>query len=194
MDIFVRMASKHFRDILRACKKQEEMSLQDVADYFETLETMETIKKGDPKKSGPLPVTPGTADGQKPESKSRARRKRKSVQWQSDSSPATQGQKPKPNSPGKRCVLCAEFGGRPETHSSSECRKWRVSHNGRSANERRENKKPRRAETVNAVEELQALQTMVKKLTKKQKSLQRTMDKKRRHVAESSDDSSSDDE
>ena len=35
---------------LEQCKKQEEMSLQDVAEYFETLETLESIQKGDPKK------------------------------------------------------------------------------------------------------------------------------------------------
>ena len=103
-------------------------------------------------------MTPETADGKKPESKSRARRKRKSVQWQSESSPATQGQKPQPNPKGKWCLLCAEFGGRPEMHNRSECRKWRVSHNGQSSTERRDKKKPRRAEAVNAVEELHALQ------------------------------------
>jgi len=77
-------------------------------------------------------------------------------------------------------------------HQRSECRKWQVSHSGQSSNERR-NKKPRK-EHLNAVEELMALQSTVKKLTKKHKSLQRSLKKRRRRDDDSSDDSSSDEE
>ena len=165
------------------------MNLQEVAEYFETLETLDTIKKGAP--GGPLSTTAETADGDKPEGKSRARRKRKQRSAQQASQPATQGQKP-PTAE-KWCALCAKLGGQPEMHVRSECRKWRVSHNGQSSSQRRD-KKAKKNE-LNTVEELMALQCTIKKMTKKHKSLAKALSKKRRrHDNSSSDDSSSDEE
>eukprot|EP00568_Trieres_chinensis_P012725 CAMPEP_0183291700 /NCGR_PEP_ID=MMETSP0160_2-20130417/1018_1 /TAXON_ID=2839 ORGANISM="Odontella Sinensis, Strain Grunow 1884" /NCGR_SAMPLE_ID=MMETSP0160_2 /ASSEMBLY_ACC=CAM_ASM_000250 /LENGTH=403 /DNA_ID=CAMNT_0025452537 /DNA_START=256 /DNA_END=1467 /DNA_ORIENTATION=- len=170
-DILVRMVPGKYRDMLRATKKVEEMTLHEVIDYFETLETMQRFKEGG---GGSDKPAAGPAGGQRSPSRNRQRAER-----QKKKRGREQGDHSAPPAPGpshsttwrKWCSMCAEFGGRPDSHHTSQCRKWsaqekRRPHAGRSGPSERPNKKQKKYHGGEVAEQLHLLKDTVKSFAK----------------------------
>jgi len=192
-DVYTRMASRKFREQLLLSRAPDDLTLQQVAEYFEQLETTTLVEDSKATKGKASAEPKSEQASTRKGSKNRKRHKRSD----SNGRPSGQPEATTRSAHGKWCTLCADHGGRPETHQTADCKRWKVNSTGSShggsagkrGNSGGQGKKGKK--NHNGTDELHALQTQVNKLMQSQQKLTKALSKKRKRGADLSDDSDS---
>jgi len=114
-DIYIRMAPRKFQETLRSTKSPDDMSLLEIAEYFEILETMQTVDE----RKAQQEKAPDDSSSENPSAHKGCNRK-----WHkrsgSNGKPSGKPEATNRSASGKWCTFCADHGGRPETHQTTD--------------------------------------------------------------------------
>jgi hypothetical protein len=191
-DIYTRMAPRKFQEQLLLSRAPDNLSLQQVAEYFEQLETT-TIVEQSKASQGKAPAEPR---GEQPSTRKGSSNRKRHKRSASNGKPSGKPEAATRSASGKWCTLCADHGGRPETHQTADCKRWTVNptgsgHGGSAEKRSNSGSIGKRGKGKKGTDELHALQAQVNKLMHSQQKLTKALSKKRKRGADLSDDSES---